>query len=158
MQRLRVRVPSFRLLEYLHRCSLGGQFDSAEVAQVGSPKITSTDWSGFPPLEDPNGTGLRSICVSIQVFVESQLISKEELSMKYKVLFKDWMAEKHVCAMKACLEDMSSVEILQREDDWYIIKVAEGMEHVIEDMNVCDYIMAVAAQDESADGKESNVF
>lgn len=78
--------------------------------------------------------------------------------MKYKVKFVDWMAEKHVNAMKACLEDMSSVEILQREDDCYIIKVAEGMEHVIDDMNRCDYITAVEVSDEGADGKESNVF
>ena len=67
--------------------------------------------------------------------------------MKYKVKFVDWMAEKHVNAMKACLEDMSSVEILQREDDGYTIEVAEGMEHVIEDMNGCDYITAVKVED-----------
>ena len=66
--------------------------------------------------------------------------------MKYKVLFKDWMAETHVNAMKVLLENMSNVEILKREADGYTIEVAENMAHVIEDMNVCDYFTAVEVE------------
>lgn len=63
--------------------------------------------------------------------------------MCYKVIFQDYLSDRHVKAVRGLLEGLVGVRVLDDCRYYMIIEVVDSMVGVIEDMNLCDYLTAV---------------